>query len=229
MKKRIKIQGALIFIQIILLLLFGKFVVPDWGKEPLEEFFDTLGIILVLFGFLLRIVARGYKEEMSNRGNNLVIDGPYCLMRNPMYFGSLMIGTGIIAILFKLWTLPVFLVVYLFIYLPQVSKEEKTLLARFGEEYKNYCGTTPKYFPNIRRVLEPKNHISLLRPSWFKKELGRLIAIIIAVFIIEIWQDVRLFGLKELLDEFLELLLVVSILAATVAVLGYGQWPKQSA
>lgn len=209
----------LIFLAVILLILLARFTIPNWKKEPLEEFFDILGIILLLCGFLLRIVARGYKEEMSQGGNKLVTDGPYYVMRNPMYFGTLIIGAGIISVLLKLWTFPVFLIIYLFIYIPQVNREEKILLTRFGEDYKSYCEVAPKYFPNIRRLLYFKTLISLLKLRWLKKELVPLIITVTVVFIIEIWQDVRLFGFREFFDEFLEFLLVILIFAVIISIL----------
>jgi len=223
MKKRIKIQDALIFIAVILLILLTKFVIPDWKKEPLEELLDTLGIVFVLFGFLLRIVARGYKEEMSQGGNRLVTNGPYCLMRNPMYFGTLLIGIGITSVLLKLWSVPIFLIICLFIYLPQINREEKILLKRFGEDYKNYCKFSPKYFPNIRRLLNLKAYVPSLKFSWIKKEFFSLILTVIAIFIIEIWQDVALFGFRELFDEFLELSLVIMVFIVTIIIFVYGK------
>lgn len=94
MKKRIKIQGFLIFLATLATISLSKFVFPHWKKEPWDEFLDVVGIGLVLFGFLFRITARGYKQEKSYNGKLLVKDGPYAMVRNPMYFGTFMIGTG---------------------------------------------------------------------------------------------------------------------------------------
>jgi protein-S-isoprenylcysteine O-methyltransferase Ste14 len=221
MKKRIRMQGMFIFFGVILLILLFRFTTPSWRIEPLEDFFDTLGILLVLCGFLLRIIARGYKEEMSQGGNKLVRDGPYYLVRNPRYFGTLMIGTGVISVLFELWTLPVFLIIYLSIYIPQVNREEKILLTRFGEDYKSYCESTPKYFINFYRLLKVNVYALLIKPSWIKKELSSMLATIIVIFIIEIWQDVRLFGIGEIYDEFLELSLDILIFLLIIAIFAY--------
>ena len=206
MKRRIRIQGFLIFLAILLVILLSKLIFPSWKKEPLDEFFDAIGIILVLSGFLLRIIARGYKEEKSQQSKDLVKDGPYGLMRHPMYFGTLLIGTGIIAVLFEFWVFFVFLVIYLLIYLPQINREEKILLKKFGQEYLSYCKTTPKYFPNV--FLSFREHLPL-RISWIKKELVSLIAVIGLILAIEIWEDTRLFGHQEFYKELLELLSII--------------------
>ncbi|MEW6008739.1 MAG: isoprenylcysteine carboxylmethyltransferase family protein [Candidatus Omnitrophota bacterium] len=227
MKKRIRIQGMFIFLVVLLFIMFARFTIASWKEGPADEFFDIVGILSVLFGFLLRIVARGHKEETSHGGSRLVINGPYSLMRNPMYFGTLLIGTGVIAILLRLWTLLIFLIIYFSIYIPQVNKEEKILLERFGEDYKNYCKSVSKYFPNIRGLSDFKNYIFLLKLSWLKKELVPLIATITAIFIIEIWQDVKLFGFSEFFDEILELSLVILIFTAVIFLLAFRKNNKQ--
>lgn len=219
MKKRIRIQGLLIFLVIVLFVLFANFVIPQWQKEWEDELFDTFGVLFVLFGFLLRMVARGYKEEVSQGGRKLVMQGPYTLMRNPMYFGTLMIGTGIISTLFRFWTLPLFLVIYFSIYIPQVNREEKILSARFGKDYKSYCDAIPRYLPKIRRLSDFKALMSLPKLPWLKKESGPLTATILVIFIIEIWQDAKLFGFGEVSAELLELLFVILAFMLIVIVL----------
>lgn len=84
-------------------ILFSKFLFPHWKKEILDEFLDAIGISLVLFGFLFRIAARGYKADGSPEGKKLITNGLYGLMRNPMYVGTLLIGLGINLVLFEWW------------------------------------------------------------------------------------------------------------------------------
>ena len=218
MKKRIRIQGILIVTAIILIIVLNKFIASPWKKKSLDEFLDISGIILVLSGFLLRIAARGYKEEKSCAGKNLVIDGPYGLMRNPMYFGTLLIGTGIIFVLFELWTIPIFLIIYCLIYIPQVKREEKVMSERFGDQYRNYCKVTPKYFPNIHYLLNFKGYLSL-KFSWIRKEFFSFITTILAVLAIEAWEDLRLFGYSALFKEVAELLSVILVFAIVVSLL----------
>ena len=207
MKKRIKIQGFLIFLAIIISILLSKFLFPHWKKEALDEFLDALGVGIVLFGFLFRIAARGYKAEVSPDGKKLIIDGLYGLMRNPMYFGTLLIGLGINLLLFKWWISLLFFIIFLIIYVHQIRKEENDLYRRFGEEFKNYCKITPRYFPKIFNV-NLRDYLFFKR-SWIKKELSSLIGVIVVIIAIEIWEDVRLFGYNEFRKELLELSLII--------------------
>jgi protein-S-isoprenylcysteine O-methyltransferase Ste14 len=208
MKKRIRIQGTLIILAVIITILLSRFVFPHWKAGFLDGLFDALGIILILFGFLIRILARGYKQDMSFSGKKLVKDGPYQLMQHPMYFGTLLIGIGIISVIFELWVIPLFLVTYCLIYIPQVKKEEETLSGRFSQEYKDYCKATPKYLPRLSGLLNPEKYISL-RLSWIKKELSPLISVIVGILAMDTWQDMRLFGYKASLKELLKLILII--------------------
>lgn len=217
MKKRIRIQGTLIFFAIITAFLVSKIIFPHWTKSPFDEVLDAVGILLVLCGYLFRIAARGYKEENTDGGNRLVKDGPYSLIRNPMYFGTMLIGCGIICVLFVFWAAPLFLIIYLSIYIPQIKKEEGVLLGRFGKEYQKYCSRVPQYFPNLGALLRLKENLSL-RLSWVKKELPSLLITFVFILGIEAWEDVKLFGLRKYSREFLTLaLIIVSFVSMVIA------------
>lgn len=218
MKRRIRIQGMLIALTMITVFLLYKILFPHWKNEKLDEFLDALGIFFVLIGFLFRISARGHKEENSSRGKALVTDGPYAIMRNPMYFGTLMIGTGFITVLVEWWALLVFLSVFFLIYRPQVKNEEAALTARFGQTYLDYCKETPRYFPKLKRFVFPQKYL-FLRPSWLKKELPSLLAAATCMVAIETWEDIMLFGKQELFKELLELCFTIAVLVLAIGLL----------
>jgi len=212
MKPRIKIQGLSIFISIVITVFLHKWLFPEWRGRLWNELFNFSGVVLVLFGFLFRVCARGHKEEKSSQGRSLVKDGPYALIRNPMYFGTLLIGIGAIAILFQFWIIFLFLAVFLLIYIPQVRKEEALLAAMFKEEYQEYSKAVPGYFPRIRSLLNLRKHLDL-KLSWVKKELSSFIFTLLIILVIEIWEDARLFGPAELIQKPIELVFVVLFLA----------------
>ena len=212
MKLRIKIQGLSIFISVVITIFLHKWLFPEWRGRLWNELFNFSGVVLVLFGFLFRVCARGHKEEKSSQGRSLVKDGPYALIRNPMYFGTLLIGIGTTAILFQFWTIFLFLAVFLLIYIPQVRKEEALLAAMFKEEYQEYSKAVPGYFPRIRSLLNLRKHLDL-KLSWVKKELSSFIFTLLIILVIEIWEDARLFGPAELIQKPIELVFVVLFLA----------------
>ena len=202
MKKRIFIQGSLVSVSLLLSGLLSKYLFADWKSASLDVLFDLLGVVAVLIGFLFRISARGYKAEYSKDGGSFIFGGPYKLTRNPMYFGTLLIGLGVIAVLFQWWVAVIFLAFYLAIYLPQIKKEEDFLEKRFGQEYKLYCRQTHRYFPGIKFLFNDKLRECLLfRWSWVKKERTSLIVCLVILYVIEAWKDISKFGYNQYLRE----------------------------
>lgn len=214
MKKRIGIQGLLIACTIIAFITL-RVIFPNWQDEELDEFLDVIGIGIILLGFLFRISARGYKEEKSAQGWQLVIDGPYALVRNPMYFGAFLIGVGFIALLTEWWTFFIFFAVYLSIYIPQIKKEEKILAKQFNDRYLNYCRRTPAYFPRFSNMFRLNSYLPM-KLSWIKKELSSLIVATSIILAVETWEDSMLFGRKESLEELVELILTIIGLCAII-------------
>src|SRR3989338_2596639 len=208
MKKRIRIQGLLIFVSFLLVIFFYKILLAQWQGKSLDKLFDCLVIALVLCVFLFRISARGYKEEQSSQGRNLVTHGPYTAVRNPMYFGTLLIGIGVIFTLLQLWVIFPFIIIFLLIYIPQIKKEEALLLKRFKEEYAAYSQSTPRCFPRLKGLLSLPGRLCL-KLSWVKKESVSLILTIIGILAIEAWEDVQLFGRAGFLREPIELVLMI--------------------
>lgn len=76
----------------------------------------------------------------------IVTEGLFQLSRNPMYVGMLCILTGLVFMfraLSPLIVLPVFVwIVTRF----QIVVEEQALLAKFGDEYRNYTLRVPRWF-----------------------------------------------------------------------------------
>ncbi len=218
MKKRIRIQGILFFSSVIASIFLSKYLFQNWKEEMLDKFWDIIGIIIILLGFLFRVVARGYKEKKSLAGKMLVKDGPYALMRNPMYFGTLLIGLGIIVVIFQWWVFLLFAAVFLLIYFPQVRAEEKMLLVHFGEEYSNYCKATPRYFPKL--ILRIKEICSCMRFkwAWIKSEAVSLTVILGLVIFAEAWKDMSLLNRQEYWKEISESIATI-IMVITVIIL----------
>ncbi len=212
MKSRIKLQGFIIFLAVAALIFYSRYLLQIPQQKPLAGFLQLLGVAGVLSGFLLRIAARGYKAQMNPDGKTLVTKGPYALMRNPMYSGTLLIGLGIILVLFRWWVSLIFLIIYLCIYLPQINQEERILANRFPEAFKDYCKTTPKFFPSIANLFRlPVGDSFRLKFIWIKKELPSLIITFAFIVGIQIWQDIKLSGYINYKEKIWEILLAVSI------------------
>jgi uncharacterized membrane protein len=168
---------------------------------------------LVLCGFLVRIIARGFKEEHTDGGNRLVTDGIYSVVRNPMYAGTFLFCVGVILMLFNPWALVLFMAAYLSIYIPEIRKEERILFKAFGEQYQAYCEKTPRFFPDLIRLFALGEH-RRIRFSWVRKELRSIILVVLAVIAGQTWKDTVSYGTEELWDEPFEMMAVVAAFIA---------------
>lgn len=192
MKKRLKINGVIITFTFLLIVLFPSVFFRGGRITYLEEVAKTFGIAFVLIGQLLRTSGRGYKSENSGEGNRLIQGGLYSLVRNPMYLGILLIGLGIILMLFKWWAAVIFLAIFSWRYLLLMLREEKNLTNLFPQEYKDYSERIPRLLPSPVRLLQ-KNIAEYLplKLSWIKREIGTITAVLLAALFLQGWVDIQ--------------------------------------
>jgi len=117
----------------------------------------ALGSVSVIFGLaysLWAVTAQWRHGEGTPSLNappqRLVMAGPYRLSRNPIQFGSffyiLGLGTMVSSFVTGLVAATVGLAVGIF-YIKNV--EEKEMLVRFGEQYRDYRARTPFLIPQL--------------------------------------------------------------------------------
>lgn len=79
--------------------------------------------------------------------NKLITEGILRYMRNPMYFGILLIYVAFLFLSISLISIGGFVIVFL-VYNWMVNFEENILENMFGEEYLSYKKKVPKWVPN---------------------------------------------------------------------------------
>lgn len=147
MKQRVKIDNSLLSFAIILTGFLYLFPSVYFGNKIADNVLDFLGLFTVLCGTFLRMAARGYKKANSHKSEQLVIDGPYSVVRNPMYLGSFLMGAGFVLIVWPWWTLLLFGTLFYLRFRRQVIKEETKLTEVFGQAYRDYLKRVPRAFP----------------------------------------------------------------------------------
>ncbi len=189
MKKRIKINGIIIGLAFVLVVVFGKifFRQPSLGWE--DNFLRIIGLLLLLLGQVVRVSARGYKSEHSANSHALIERGPYQVVRNPMYLGILLIGLGVVLMLFNWWLALLFILVFSSRYFPLILSEEKKLRNMFPGTYEAYCRRVPRMFPRLADLIKISNREYLpLKAVWFKKEINSIIALLIVILLFFLWK-----------------------------------------
>lgn len=114
---------------------------------------ETGMMISMLLGYGLLIVGIGlfmagwravYRARKDDR---LVTGGLYALVRHPQYLGLFLglFGEGVVhwPTLFSVGVFPIIVVVYYFL----ARREERAMLAKFGDEYRAYASRVPMFIP----------------------------------------------------------------------------------
>ncbi len=104
-----------------------------------------IGIGFVVLGEIVRFWSAGYiaKDAVIATG------GPYAHVRNPLYFGSLLlaVGYGLVSGL-GVWGVLFTVVLFLVFHLAAILYEEKFLTNKFGQPYLDYVQRVPRLLPS---------------------------------------------------------------------------------
>jgi len=135
-----------------LLLLPG----PGLFDSPLLA--AAVGALVAVAGQLVRAVTIGLRYiKRGGRGrrvyaDDLVTEGVYCLCRNPMYVGNMLLVAGLGIASNSLVALLCALPLVVFAYAAIVAAEEQYLRTRFGASFDEYCRDVPRWLPDIAAV-----------------------------------------------------------------------------
>ena len=130
---------------------FWTVAMPYWliprDTRPSLYGVGAVGGVLIAAGIALYFACAFWGFALRGKGTplpmdppkKLVVDGPYRVVRNPMYWSVAFVMLGE-ATVFHSFALNVFVLLY----------EEPTLRRKFGEEYEPYCKRVPRWLPRLR-------------------------------------------------------------------------------
>jgi len=224
MKKRVKVDSAIMSIAIILtgfLYLFPKLYSTSQGWDTA---LDCLGVLMILKGTFLRMVARGHKKAHSQAGHGLVTTGIYQYTRNPMYLGSFTIGSGFAILAWPWWAFPLFAGLFYTRFKKTVGTEEAHLLELFGKEYEEYCCKVPRIFPHVSKLLKINAAKTFAwEEAWSTKEKRGLLTFTGAALVLECLQQIIVFGSVNILGT-VGLFVAMILVFAVALALHYQDW-----
>ncbi len=126
---------------------------PKIFPRAVLEFGELLGLILLATAAFGRIWCLVF---VAGRKNNVVVaEGPYSIVRNPLYvfsfLGAMGFGLAVENPLLAVVLGVAFGLYYTFV----VKGEEQFLSSQFGPAFQEYCARTPRWLPNFRLYQEP--------------------------------------------------------------------------
>jgi len=127
-------------------ILFTTHSWPEGGV--VDSVMEVCGPLLIAVGAVGRIWAILYIA--GRKSDELVMKGPYSLVRHPLYLFSLILFVGAAAAFENLFLFVVGLPLFVLYYLGTAVEEEKRLSRLFGDRYEAYRRSTPGLFPALR-------------------------------------------------------------------------------
>src|ERR1700723_1249664 len=118
-------------------------VVYFWLARPTWQSM-ACSSILVVPGLLIRALASGHVRK----NESLASSGPYAYTRNPLYLGSLLMGSGFAVAARSWWIGIVLVLMFVAIYLPVIRDEEVFLRQKFPE-FEEYARRVPRMLPRL--------------------------------------------------------------------------------
>lgn len=128
---------------ICLLFLIGSTEIVSTGVFLVVQ---LVGLFLSLWSvWIMKLGKFNIQPELKTNAV-LVSSGPYKMIRNPMYCGIIIFFGASVANAFNVMNLLV-LILLILVFLLKIIKEEKFMLARFGNEYVAYQKRTYRLVP----------------------------------------------------------------------------------
>ncbi len=148
---------ATLFVGLVLVFLPAQ--VLSWSgavRPPTIGSLQVTGLVVVAIGALLAlwciltfvVVGQGTPAPFDPP-QHLVVQGPYHVMRNPMYLGA---GLAVAGAALFYQSLPLLGYAGMFLLATHVfviAYEEPTLRQTFGAEYESYCKQVHRWWPRI--------------------------------------------------------------------------------
>lgn len=125
-----------------------------WAYVPLPISIRWLGIgmltcSVVWLSWMFISLGRNLTDTVVTRKDAVFVEsGPYRFVRNPMYTGLLFAGFSLGAALAN-WLIAAFLSLVFALLALRTAREESYLIARFGDQYREYMKRVGRFFPKI--------------------------------------------------------------------------------
>lgn len=141
------------------------------GNSAIGNVLDVLSFALVVIAVFGRIWSSlyisGYKED------RVVVEGPYAIVRNPLYVFSFLGAIGLALATRHVSILAIIAGTFVVYYPLVVLAEERHLQRKFGSDYCDYAIRVPRFFPRRLQLIEPDTYP--VRPRHVRRSLQQII------------------------------------------------------
>ncbi len=152
------------------ILLIAIFTTHSFSQNSLIDLlFEMVGLFLLTVCSMGRLWSLLYIN--GNKRLELITEGPYSVVRNPLYLFSFMGAIGIGLVSENLLILALIIVFYVIYYPFTILAEEGKLEVTFGQSYLEYKKVTPRFLPKLSLYKEPEFYMvktrGFVRNFWY--------------------------------------------------------------
>jgi len=141
---RLTLAKVCIFI-LLPVIIFSKDIYKE--SSLIDLMFENVAYALLFVAAVGRIWTAAWIS--GNKGKRLVVDGPYALVRHPLYLFSAIGFVGAGLAFESLMLAAAFLGVFLLSHYPTMIREEQFLIQNFGVEAQNYLSQRNRLWPRF--------------------------------------------------------------------------------
>ena len=131
-----------------------EWLVPVSFFAPGHRLTQSLAILVAVVGLTLRMWGSGCAGKHTRTAQieapQLVTDGPFAYVRNPIYAGTMCLGFGMAALIGDPRAYLLAALAFVVLYVGIVPAEEEFLSRQFGAAYARYCAEVPRFLPRLR-------------------------------------------------------------------------------
>jgi protein-S-isoprenylcysteine O-methyltransferase Ste14 len=206
----------------VLLLLPGpRLLANPWHALVLSVLITGLGQTIRVLTIGLRYIKRGGRGGKVY-ANDLVTEGIYGHVRNPMYVGNVLICLGVAIASNSLIVTAAAVPLAAFAYAAIVAAEEKYLREKFGEAFEAYCRDVPAWVPHLRGLGDTLSGMTFNWRRVVLKEFGTpfgWISAIGALTLLNLWRSGSFEANTALVDTIVAVMVIATALWALVLTL----------
>lgn len=148
----LRVSGILIWVGTLVYLIYPP--VLAWAKLPLPVGLRWLGVVLLLAMIPAVIWAQSslggnVTKTVSTKGEHALVErGPYRYVRHPLYLLG-MIAFLAISLITSTWYYIAIELIMFWALRARTKQEEEMLIARFGDDYREYMTRTGRFLPKF--------------------------------------------------------------------------------
>lgn len=172
--------------------------IPDIRSEKYpfihELWWEIFCLLVSISGIAIRILTAGFAQKgtsgtITKRQNADALNttGMYSLLRNPLYFGNLLIWIGLSLLIHLWWITALTVLIFWITYERIIYVEENFLQNRYGETYIQWSDRTPAFIPNFANWQPPGQPFKIKRV--IRNEYKTLVALLMLFTLLNVYKE----------------------------------------